>query len=112
MRAGRGVGGQQVAEDGVRDEVEGVPGDVPEDHGPGPPVQPLEALGLQDAADAVDGTSVEPLARDVDGAQRDVGARGNVGGEVEVLWKHHQTQRYPNPFTLFRQIWTEPDETI
>lgn len=82
VRAGWGVGGQQVTEDGVRDKVEGVSRDVPQDHGPGPSVQPLEALGLQDAADAVDGSSVEPLAGDVDGAQRYVGAAGNVSSKV------------------------------
>lgn len=82
MRAGRGVGLQQVAEDGVRDEVERVSRNVPQDHGPGPPVQALQALGLQDAADAVDGPSVQPLAGDVHGAQGDVAAARDVAGEV------------------------------
>lgn len=73
MRSGGGVRLQQVAEEGVGDEVECVSRHVPEDHGPRPPVQAREALGLQDAADAVDGAPVEPLVGDVDGAQGDVG---------------------------------------
>lgn len=74
MRARLGVGLQQVAEHGVRDEVEHVSRNVSQDHGTGPPVEALQALGLQDAADAVDGPSVQPLAGDVDRAQRDSGA--------------------------------------
>ena len=85
MKARPAVRPQQVTEDGVRDEVERVSRYVPEDHGPGPPVQALQALGLQDAADAVDGASVESLVGDVDGAQRDVGAARYVAGKVQVL---------------------------
>lgn len=87
MRAGCGVWLQQVTEDGVRDEVEYVSRNVPQDHGPAAPVQALEALGLQDAADAVDGAAVESLVGDVDGAQRDVGAVGYVASKVQVLCK-------------------------
>lgn len=82
MRARRGVRRQQVTENGVRDEVERISGDVPQDHGPGPSVQALEALGLQDAADAVDGASIEPLVLDVDGAQGDVGTSRDVASEL------------------------------
>ena len=85
MGAGCGVWLQQVTEDSVRDEVECVSGYVPQDHGPGPPVQALEALSLEDAADAVDGPPVVPLAGDIDGAQWDVGAVRHVAGEVQVL---------------------------
>lgn len=74
MRAGRGVRLQQVTEDAVGDEVERVSRNIPQHHGPSPPVQALETLCLQDAADAVDGASVESLARNVNRAQRDVGA--------------------------------------
>lgn len=77
---------QQVAEDGVRDEVERVSRYVPQDHGSGSSVQALEALGLQDAADAVDGPSVQLLlAGNADGAQTDVGAIRHVARKVEVL---------------------------
>lgn len=85
MGARLGVGLQQVAEHGVRDEVEHVSWNVPQDHGSGPPVQALQALSLQDAAYTVDGASVQPLAGDVDGAQRDVGAVRYVTGELQVL---------------------------
>lgn len=86
MQAGGAVGLQQVAEEGVRDEVERVPGHVPEDHGAGAPVQALQALGLQDAADAVRGPPVQPLGGEGDGgAQGDGGAIRHVGGEVQVL---------------------------
>lgn len=82
MRAGRSIWLQQVTEDGVRDEVEYISWNVPQDHGSGPPVQALEALGLQDAADAVDGATVESLVGNVDRAQRDVGAVGYIAGKV------------------------------
>lgn len=90
MRARLGISLQQIAEDGVRDEVEDVSGDVPQQHGPGPPVQALQPLRLQDAADAVDGTSVESLTGNVDGAQRDVGAARYVTGKVQVLCRGGQ----------------------
>lgn len=85
MRARLGVRLQQIAEDGVRDEVEHVSRNVPQDHGPSAPVQALQALGLQDAADAVDGTPVQSLAGDADGAQGDVGATRHVTRKVQVL---------------------------
>lgn len=87
MRAGRAGRGQQVTEDGVRDEVECVSGDVPQDHGPGPPVESQYALGLQDVADAVDRASVESLVGNVNGAKRDVGAVGHITSQLEVPWK-------------------------
>lgn len=83
--AGLGVRLQQVAEDGVGDEVEHVSRDVAQDHGAGAAVQALDALGLQDAADAVDGAAVQPLVSDADRAQRDVGAARHVPGQVQVL---------------------------
>lgn len=85
MRARLGVRLQQIAEDGVRDEVEHVSRNVPQDHGPSAPVQALQALGLQDAADAVDGTPVQSLAGDADRAQGDVGATRHVTRKVQVL---------------------------
>lgn len=83
--AWRGIWLQQVTEDGVGNEVERVSRNVPQHHGPGPPVQPLEALCLQDAADALDGASVESVAGNVDGAQGDVGAVWNAAGQLQVL---------------------------
>lgn len=88
MRARLGVRLQQVAEDGVRDEVEHISRNVPQDHGPGPPVQALQALGLQDAADAVDGASVQCLAGDGDGTQGDVGAIRHVTRQMQVLCRN------------------------
>lgn len=64
--AGLGVWLQQVAEDGVGNEVEHVSWDVAQDHGAGAAVQALDALGLQDAADAVDGAAVQSLVGDAD----------------------------------------------
>jgi len=58
---GLAVGAQQATEDGVGDEVERVARHVPQHHGPGPPVQTLEALAPQDAAHTVEGPPVEPL---------------------------------------------------
>lgn len=85
MRTRRALRRQQPTEDGVRDEVERVPRHVPQDHGAGPPVQALDALGLQDAADAVDGPPVELLVGDGDGAQGDVGAARHVSGKAQGL---------------------------
>jgi len=86
VEAGRAVGLQQVAEDGVGDEVEHVAGHVPQHHGAGAPVEARQALGLQDAADAVQGPPVGALGGgDAEGAQRDAAAARHVAGQVQVL---------------------------
>lgn len=87
MRVRTGVWFQQVAEDGVRDEVEHISRHVPEDHGPRPSEQALQALGPQDAADAVQRASVLPLTGHPHRAQGDVGAIRHVPGKVKVLCK-------------------------
>lgn len=94
---------QQVAEDGVRDEVEHISRNVPQDHGPRPSVQALQALSLQDAADAVKRASVQRLTSltlprtywHPHGAQRDVGAIGHVPGKVQVLCKQKAAMKVP-----------------
>lgn len=86
---------QQVTEDGVRDEVEHVPGDVPQDHGSAPPVEALEALGLQDAADAVDRAAVERRPGGGDGAQVEV---GTVRNELQVFCQN-KTKKVQKPGT-------------
>lgn len=100
MRVCPGVWFQQVAEDGVRDEVESIARNVPQDHGPRPSVQPLQALGPQDAADAVQRASVLVLAGHPHRAQRDVGAVGHVPGEVKVLWKDRKVLKVPAAIEL------------
>lgn len=85
MRSRRAFRRQQLTEDGVGDEVERVARHVPQNHGAGAPVQAREALGLQDAADAVDRPPVQLLAGDGDGVQGDVGAVRHVPGKVQVL---------------------------
>lgn len=87
MRAGRVRRGQQVTEDGIRDEVKGVSWHVPQDHGPSPSVKSLYSLCLHDGADAVDRASVELLVGKVDRAQGEVGASRDVASQLEVLWK-------------------------
>lgn len=94
MGARHGIWFQQVAEDGVWDEVEHVSRNVPQDHGPGAPVQAPRALILQDAADAVDRTSVQSLAGDVNRPHRDVGATPHVPSEVQVLCRKRRNVKY------------------
>ncbi|TNN50993.1 hypothetical protein EYF80_038795 [Liparis tanakae] len=52
-------------------------------HGAGAPVEARQALGLQDAADAVQGPPVGALGGgDAEGAQRDAAAARHVAGQV------------------------------
>lgn len=92
MRAGLGVWFHEITEDGVRDEVEHVSRNVPQDHGPGPPVEALQAFSLQDAADAVDGASIHSLVGDADGAQGDVGAIWHIAGKVQILCEREKDE--------------------
>ena len=86
MGAGAAVGAQQATEDGVRDEVERVARYVPQHHGPGPPVQPLEALAPQDAAHTVDGPPIDTLVGHAHRPQLDVPAPCRVPRQLEVRW--------------------------
>lgn len=85
MGAGRGVGPQQVAEEGVGEEVEHVSRDVPQHHGASAAVQARHTLRLQDAANAMQGAAVQLATGHTHRAQRDVGDTGHVAGQVQVL---------------------------
>lgn len=83
--AGRGVRPQQVAEERVREEVEHISWDVPQQHGTGTAVEARHALCLQDGADTVEGAAVQLATGHAHGAQWDVGASGHVASKVQVL---------------------------
>ena len=86
MGAGTAVGAQQAAEDGVGDEVERVARDVPQHHGPGPPVQPWEPLAPQDAAHTVDGAPIEAPVGHAHRPQLDAPAPCCAPRQLEVRW--------------------------